>query len=99
MSSANALSLFQLTPLYPTQEHAIRYFERLYIGSDTYGTPQPTPVILATPVIPAIGWDDWGDGNPEERAVSPSSSAPVITELCPSFLWIPAFFDPDEVRR
>ena len=29
-------------------------------------------------------------GNPEERAVSPSSSALVIAGLCPSFLWIPA---------
>ena len=28
-------------------------------------------VILATPVIPAIGWDDWGDGNPEERRQPP----------------------------
>ena len=24
-------------------------------------------VILVTPLIPAIGWDEWGDGNPEEQ--------------------------------
>ena len=33
--------------------------------------PAPNPVILATPVVPAIGWDDWGDGNPEERRQPP----------------------------
>ena len=32
MSSVNTLSLFQLTELYPTQEHAIRYFEQLRWG-------------------------------------------------------------------
>ena len=36
-----------------------------------------TPVILVTPVGTAIGCADWGDGNPEERAV------------LPLFLWIP----------
>ena len=32
MSSVNTLSLFQLTKLYPTQEDAVRYFERLRWG-------------------------------------------------------------------
>ena len=32
MSSVNTLSLSQLTQLYPTQEHAIRYFEQLRWG-------------------------------------------------------------------
>ena len=31
----------------------------------------PNPVILVTPVITAIGCDDWGDGNPEERSQPP----------------------------
>ena len=29
------------------------------------------PVILVTPVITAIGCDDWGDGNPEEQRQAP----------------------------
>ena len=29
------------------------------------------PVILVTPVITAIGCDDWGDGNPEEQRQPP----------------------------
>ena len=32
MSSANTLSLFELTQLYPTEEHAILYFEKLRWG-------------------------------------------------------------------
>ena len=31
----------------------------------------PNSVILATPVITAIGCDDWGDGNPEEQRQPP----------------------------
>ncbi len=45
-------------------------------------------VILATPVITAIGWDDWGDGNPEEQRQPPvghlqqdGSSLPVTLGL------------------
>ena len=32
MSSVNTFSLFALTQLYPTQEHAIMYFEQLRWG-------------------------------------------------------------------
>ena len=31
------------------------------------GDAPPRAVILVTPLIPAIGWDEWGDGNPEEQ--------------------------------
>ena len=31
----------------------------------------PPAVILVTPVVTAIGWDDWGDGNPEEQRQAP----------------------------
>ena len=51
----------------------------------------PYPVILATPVITAIGCDDRGDGNPEEQRQPPwaftqqdGSSLPVTL-----FYWIP----------
>ena len=36
-------------------------------GEYIQGDSRPRPVILDTPVIPAIGWDDWGVGNPEEQ--------------------------------
>ena len=32
---------------------------------------RPHPVIPVTPVITAIGCDDWGDGNPEEQSQPP----------------------------
>ncbi len=37
---------------------------------DGAGTPQHA-VILVTPVIPAIGCDDMGEGNPEEQRQPP----------------------------
>ncbi len=51
----------------------------------------PNAVILVTPVITAIGCDDWGDGNPEERSQPPwactsqqgRSSLPVTFGLAP----------------
>ena len=43
-------------------------------------------VIPVTPVITAIGCDDWGDGNPEKR------------KQYRSFFWISAFGKNDGVR-
>ena len=46
------------------------------MGYSMTGFP-PNPVILVTPVITAIGCDDWGDGNPEEQRQPPVGLALV----------------------
>ena len=52
---------------------------------DIQGTGMLNPVILAEPSRPAEGGTTGFGGNPEERAVLPSSSVAVITGLRPSF--------------
>ena len=58
--------LLQVAPTVVSPQRVLLPFQS---GSKQVGMPPPA-VILATSVIPAIGWDDWGVGNPVALASS-----------------------------